>query len=66
MCRLVCKKRCLQIKVSGKFTQVKSNLNHATYSHNDNKKGGKKSSGLFEELTLEMTVNKITGWKEFK
>lgn len=56
MCRLVCKKRCLQIKVSGKFTQVKSNLNHATYSHN----------GLFEELTLEMTVNKITGWKEFK
>lgn len=32
MCRLVCKKRCLQIKVSGKFTQVKSNLNHATYS----------------------------------
>lgn len=64
MCRLVCKKRCLRIKVSGKFTQVKSNLNHATYSHNDSKKGGKKSSGLFEELTLEMTVNKITGWKE--
>lgn len=45
MCRLVCKKRCLQIKVSGKFTQVKSNLNHATYSHNDNKKGGKNLLG---------------------
>lgn len=55
------KKVHTKIKVSWKFTGVKSNL--AVLYSQCQKKERKKKSGLFEELTLEMTGSKITGWK---